>query len=203
MLRLVISSALLFLSVAAADSRALAGQVPQGGVAPVSVAAGAAAPAEQTSTTPGYKLDVGDKVRMTVFNEPALSNEYTVAADGTLSLPLIGELPVAGKNTGQVIAMITAKYGDGYLRDPKISLDVLTYRPFYILGEVTKPGEYPFSNGLTVMKAVATAQGFTYRANKGNVYIKRSGETGEQKYKLTADLTVQPGDTVRVGERYF
>lgn len=151
----------------------------------------------------GYRLDVADKVRLIVYNEPTLSGEFTVNSDGVLSVPLIGDVKVRGLTTAESIAAITEKFADGYLRDPKVSIDVLTYRPFYILGEVTKPGEYPYSNGLTVMNAVATASGFTYRANKGNVFIKHAGETKEYKYKMAPDLAVKPGDTVRVGERYF
>jgi len=151
----------------------------------------------------GYRLDVADKVRLIVYNEPTLSGEFTVNSDGVLSVPLIGDVKVRGLTTAESIAEITEKFADGYLRDPKVSIDVLTYRPFYILGEVTKPGEYPYSNGLTVMNAVATASGFTYRANKGNVFIKHAGDTKENKYKMTPDLAVKPGDTVRVGERYF
>ncbi|MDG6745886.1 SLBB domain-containing protein, partial [Staphylococcus aureus] len=98
---------------------------------------------------------------------------------------------------------IEAKLADGYLREPRVSMDVLTYRPFYIMGEVTKPGEYPYSNGLTALNAVARAEGFTYRANKRKVFIKRFGETTEQQYKLDPSVVVYPGDTVRIGERYF
>jgi polysaccharide export outer membrane protein len=150
-----------------------------------------------------YRLDVADKVRLIVYNEPTLSGEFTVNSDGVLSLPLVGDVKVRGLTTSEAISETTKKFADGYLRDPKVSIDVLTYRPFYILGEVTKPGEYPYSNGLTVMNAVATASGFTYRANKGNVFIKHAGESKENKYKITPDLAVKPGDTVRVGERYF
>lgn len=150
-----------------------------------------------------YRFGVADKVRIIVFNEPTLSGEFLVSSDGSLSLPLIGTVPVQGKTSAEVIKDITARYSDGYLRDPQISMDVLTYRPFYILGEVEKPGEYPYSNGLTVLNAVATAQGFTYRASKGKVFIKHAGETDEHKYKLAPGLLVQPGDTVRIGERYF
>ena len=168
-------------------------------------AAISASTAQRDATAPqsAYRLDVADKVRLIVFNEPTLSGEFTVNSDGLLSIPLVGDIKVRGLSTAEAISEITKKFADGYLRDPKVSMDVLTYRPFYILGEVTKPGEYPYSNGLTVMNAVATASGFTYRANKGNVFIKHAGESKENKYKITPDLAVMPGDTVRVGERYF
>lgn len=150
-----------------------------------------------------YRLGVADKVRIIVFNEPSLSGEFAVGDNGTLSLPLIGDVKASGRTAREVVGDVEARLADGYLREPRVSLDVLTYRPFWILGEVSKPGEYAFSSGLTVMNAVARAEGFTYRANKRKVFIKRSGEPQEQAVKLTPDLQVYPGDTVRIGERYF
>jgi polysaccharide export outer membrane protein len=150
-----------------------------------------------------YRFGIADKLRLTVYNEPTLSGEFTVGSNGMLSLPLVGDLAVKGKSTSEVIKMVTTMLSDGYLRDPRVSIDVLTYRPFFILGEVTKPGEYPYSNGLTVMNAVATASGFSYRASKKKVFIKRAGEAVEKRYDLVPDLEVQPGDTIRIAERYF
>ncbi len=150
-----------------------------------------------------YKLGVADKVRVIVFNEETLSGEFTVSDSGTLSLPLIGDVKATGRTPREVIRDIEAKLADGYLREPRVSMDVLTYRPFYIMGEVTKPGEYPYSNGLTALNAVARAEGFTYRANKRKVFIKRFGETTEHQYNMDPSVVVYPGDTVRIGERYF
>lgn len=168
----------------------------------------ATAAASQAAVAPAaasqdYKLGVGDKVRIIVYNEPTLSGEFAVSDAGTLSLPLIGDVPANGRSVREIIANVEQLLGDGYLKQPKVSLDVLTYRPFYILGEVAKPGEYPYSTGLTVMNAVARAEGFTYRANKRKVFIKHAGRPEEMLIKLTPDLAVQPGDTIRVGERYF
>jgi protein involved in polysaccharide export with SLBB domain len=174
-----------------------------GAVVGAPVAPGAVVGAPDAAAIAGYRFGTADKVRVTVFNEPTLSGEFTVSSSGMLSLPLIGDLAVQGKSTGEVIKMITTALSDGYLRDPRVSIDVLTYRPFFILGEVMKAGEYPYSNGLTVMNAVATASGFSYRANKKKVFIKRAGETVEKRYDLTPDLQVQPGDTIRIAERYF
>lgn len=170
--------------------------------------AAATAESNGTATSPAggdsnYKLGSGDKVRIIVFNEPTLSGEFAVADNGSLGLPLIGEVQAGGRSVREVINDVEHKLGDGYLRAPKVSLDVLTYRPFYILGEVSKPGEYSFVTGLTVMNAVARAEGFTYRANKRRVFLKRAGQPNEQALDLTADLSVQPGDTIRIGERYF
>lgn len=176
-------------------------------LAPIASAQPAQVKADTASPTAGaasgYQLGVADKVRLIVYNEEALSGEFTVSDSGTLSLPLIGTVPASGRTPADVIADIKARLANGYLRDPNVSMDVLTYRPFYILGEVEKPGEYAFANGLTVMNAVARAEGYTYRANKKKVFIKRAGEAEEKQYKLSPDLKIFPGDTVRVGERYF
>ncbi len=156
-----------------------------------------------SSNMSDYKLGVADHVRMTVYNEPDLSGDFTVNANGVLSLPLIGDVQAQGLTGSQIVDIVQKKLADGYLRDPKVALEVLSYRPFYILGEVTKPGEYPYSNGLTVLNAVATAQGYTYRANKKRVFIKHAGSSTEENLKVSPDLQVQPGDTIRIGERYF
>jgi polysaccharide export outer membrane protein len=150
-----------------------------------------------------YKLGVGDRVRMMVYNEPGVSGEFALSANGTLSLPLIGEVQGVGKTVEQVTSEVQAKLADGYLRDPKISMEVTSYRPFYILGEVKAPGTYPYVNSLTVLNAIATAQGFTPRANQKIIFIRRSGEEREVAYRMTPDLRVFPGDTIRLGERYF
>jgi len=170
---------------------------------PEQAPAGVVGAAPSGAAVADYRFGIADKVRLTVYNEPTLSGEFTVGSNGMLSLPLVGDLAVRGKSTSEVIKMVTTMLADGYLRDPRVSIDVLTYRPFFILGEVTKPGEYPYSNGLTVMNAVATASGFSYRASKQTVFIKRAGETVEKRYDLVPDLEVQPGDTIRIAERYF
>ena len=150
-----------------------------------------------------YKLGVGDKVRLTVFNEPTISGEFSVAANGTLSVPLIGDVPAIGKGPAELGALIQSRLADGYLRTPQVSVEVTAYRPFFILGEVKSPGQYPYVSGLTVLNAIATAQGFTPRADHTRAFIRRSGEAEEQPYRLTPDLRILPGDTVRLGERYF
>lgn len=150
-----------------------------------------------------YRLDAGDRVRLIVFNEPTLSGEFAVSANGVLSVPLIGDVPAAGRTTPEISKEIETRLADGYLREPRVSMDVLTYRPFFILGEVEKPGQYPYAGGLTVLNAVATAQGFTYRAEKRVAYIRRAGSEEEKAYRISPDLPVEPGDTIRIGERYF
>ena len=150
-----------------------------------------------------YKLGVADKVRILVFNEPNLTGEYLVNANGSISFPLIGDVEAAGRTATEIRDQITAKLADGYLRSPQVSIDILSFRPFYILGEVNKPGEYPYVTGLTVMNAVATANGFTYRADQRHVFIKRTEDTKEKEYNLPGDIVLQPGDTVRIRERFF
>lgn len=156
-----------------------------------------------TQAVEAYYLGVGDKVRMMVYNEAALTGEFSLSPNGTLSLPLIGEIRAAGKTIEQLTAEVQAKLADGYLREPKVSMEVTAFRPFYILGEVKSPGTYPYVSGLTVLNAIATAQGFTPRANQRVIFIRRSGEDREVAYELRPDLRIFPGDTIRLGERYF
>jgi polysaccharide export outer membrane protein len=156
-----------------------------------------------TSVSPAYTLGPGDKVRIIVYGETELSGEFFVSGNGIISFPLIGDVQAGGRTIGEVQNELTKRLGNGYLVSPRVSLEVLTYRPFFILGEVNKPGEYPYSSGLTVLAAVATAQGFTYRANTHKIFIKHAKEPSEHEYKITSDLPVLPGDTVRVVERFF
>lgn len=150
-----------------------------------------------------YRLDVGDRVKLNVFGEPTLSGEYSVGADGTISLPLIGEVPATAHTIDEIIAQARTRLSDGFLRDPKVSGEVSVFRPYFILGEVSTPGNYPYAVGLTAMNAIAAAKGFTPRANRDVVLIRRQGEATEVNYRLTPELRIYPGDTIRVGERYF
>ena len=156
-----------------------------------------------TRASAGYHLGSGDKLRITVYNEPALTGEYSVTPAGAVAFPLIGTVAVADHTIEQVTNDITHRLDKGYVQDPRVSVEVMNFRPFYILGEVNKPGEYPFINGLTVMNAVATAGGFTYRANTRTVFIKGGGGSGERKIHLLSNTPVHPGDTIRIGERFF
>ncbi|CAN5366432.1 polysaccharide biosynthesis/export family protein [soil metagenome] len=150
-----------------------------------------------------YTLGAADKVRILVYNEPNLSGEFLVNSNGMISVPLIGDVTALNRTTTEIRADIETRLSAGYLRAPQVSVDVLTFRPFYILGEVNKPGDYPYSAGLTALKAVATANGFTYRADKKNYYLKHPGQSEEVKHPMSADMMLQPGDTVRIAERYF
>lgn len=161
------------------------------------------APLESAREGEDYRLDAGDKIRLTVYNEASLSGEFAVGSDGKLSLPLIGDVNAKGRTTVEIVAEVQSKLGEGYLREPRVSMEISTYRPFFILGEVKSPGQYSFATGMTVLNAVATAQGFTPRASKDVVYIRRAGASEEVAYKVSPSLRVLPGDTVRFGERYF
>jgi polysaccharide export outer membrane protein len=159
--------------------------------------------AAPTMVNDEYRLGIGDKLRVIVFNEEALSGEFQVNSGGNISLPLVGEVRALGETTDSVGKATEAKLADGYLRDPKVSIEVLTFRPFFILGEVKNPGQYPFANGLTALNAIASAQGFTPRADEKVVWIRNAGAAQEQLYRLTPDLRIRPGDTIRIGERLF
>ncbi|KRA64519.1 polysaccharide biosynthesis protein [Caulobacter sp. Root656] len=171
--------------------------------APEATVSAAASPDATVRTVPEYRLGVADKVRVNVFGEEALTGEFLVGGGGKVSLPLIGEVQAAGLTISQFQQEISNELRKGYIKEPRVSAEVLNYRPFYILGEVNKPGEYPYTNNLTVLNAVATAEGFTYRANKRSVFIKRAEDPAEQSYPLTPLTKVAPGDTIRIGERYF
>ena len=152
---------------------------------------------------PIYRLAPDDKLKISVYGEPELTGEFTVGSDGKVSFPLIGMIDANGKTLAELQASISQVLSSRYLKDPKVTADVIGYRPFYVLGEVNRSGQYPYRVGLTVNAAVATAGGFTYRANHRTVAIQRYGMAGEQRYQLTSDLQVGPGDTIRVLERFF
>lgn len=148
-----------------------------------------------------YKLGVGDRLRVTVYNEIDLSGEFDVGPAGTVNLPLIGEVAAQGRTIPEVEDAAEELFLQGYLKSPSVSIEVLNYRPFYILGEVNSPGSYPFVNGMTVLNAVALAGGFTYRASEGSVLLKREGATAE--VSVAIDTPVLPGDVLTVEERFF
>ena len=150
-----------------------------------------------------YRLGPGDKLRVIVFGETNLTGEFAVDGAGLVALPLLGAVKASGLTAPQFSSVITRQLADGYIKDPRVSVEVLTYRPFYILGEVAKPGEYPFQSGLTLLDAIATAGGFTYRANTRRLFVKKPDEADERRVNLTAGMLVQPGETIRVPERLF
>jgi protein involved in polysaccharide export with SLBB domain len=151
----------------------------------------------------GMQLQAGDKVRVTVFGEDKISGEYEIDLDGFLSLPLAGTMKAAGQNKMELEGIIATKLKSNYLKDPKVTVDVVTFRPIYVLGEVQKPGEYPYRSGLNVMSALAVAGGSTYRASNSRVMIQRFGEPVLKEYALDPSVAILPGDVIRLPERYF
>ena len=150
-----------------------------------------------------YKLGAGDQLRVTVFGEAELSGEYVLDGTGVVSMPLIGDVTALNLTVREFQRALEQRFADGYLRNPRVSAEVLNYRPFYILGEVRQPGEYPYTNGLTVLNAIATAGGFTYRANDNVVMIKGAEDSQESRVRLEPTTKIMPGDTIRIVERFF
>ena len=150
-----------------------------------------------------YRLGAGDRLRVTVYGEPTFSGDFAVSDSGEVAMPLVGAVKAGGLTVAQFRELAAKTLADGYLNNPKLAVEIINYRPFYILGEVNKPGEYPFAVGLTVLKAVATANGFTYRGNKSVVLIKHEGEKLERELHLDPSVLVQPGDVIRIKERHF
>ena len=164
-------------------------------------------PLPQAGSTPlaapavaDYTLGSEDKIRLTVFGEEQLSGEFLVDSSGSVSLPLIGEVRAGGLTLRQFEAGVAAKLKQGYLQDPKINAEVVNFRPIYVIGEVKKPGQYPFVSNMTLQKAVALAEGYTYRANESSAEIVRGGK----RFRVDGSMTpLLPGDEVRILERYF
>ena len=140
-----------------------------------------------------YRLGASDQIRITVFGEPELSGEYLLDGTGTVSLPLIGEVTALDLTIREFEGAIAQRYSDGYLRDPRVNAEVMNYRPFYILGEVRTPGEYPYTSGLTILNAVATAGGFTYRANDDVILIRGANDDQEQRRAFRSKHTHSSG----------
>jgi lipopolysaccharide/colanic/teichoic acid biosynthesis glycosyltransferase len=149
------------------------------------------------------KIQSGEKVKVTVFGEDRLSGEYEVDPAGYVSLPLAGTVKAAGLTQPELEQLLSRKFTAGYLRDPKVTVEVTAFRPFYILGEVSKPGEYPYKAGLNVLSGIALAGGTTYRAGQDAVQIQHSGESGFHDYPMSPKIPLLPGDLVKVPQRYF
>jgi len=149
-----------------------------------------------------YRLGSGDQLRITVFGHPDLSGEFEVGSDGRVALPLIGEVRAVQLTLKELENAITAKLKPDYLKNPQLSVEVLDYRPFYIIGEVKNPGSYPYVGGMRVVNAVAMAGGFTYRARERELLITRAAGDGE-KETVGQEALVLPGDVIEVPERYF
>ena len=150
-----------------------------------------------------YVMGIGDRIRLTVYGEDDLSGEYEVNSTGVMALPLIGAIKATGTTLREFEEAVRQKLKAGYLNDPRVSVQVTNYRPFFILGEVSKPGSYPYVNGMSVLNAVALAGGYTYRADEGGVTIRHASDQTKEEQRAREDAVVMPGDIVRVPERLF
>lgn len=149
-----------------------------------------------------FRLGIGDKLKITVFGEENLTSQVEVNSGGAIAIPLIGEVPAKGKTIGELKETLVRRLGDGYLKNPRINVEVLNFRPIYVHGEVKTGGEFPYKNGLTFRDAVAMAGGYTYRAQQNHLLLVREGGQ-EQRLQLPSDLPVLPGDNIRIPERFF
>ena len=152
---------------------------------------------------PSYTLDSGDKLRVVVFGQEGLTNSYIVDAGGNINMPLVGTLPVRGVTTQQLASLITTRLKQGYVREPHVSVEVETYRPFFILGEVNTPGQYPYVANMTAEAAVAIAGGFAPRADKKKVELTRNTPGQQVHGQVPLNYPLRPGDTIVVKERWF
>lgn len=150
-----------------------------------------------------YKLGGGDQVRIIVFGEEELSGEFKVDASGDVSLPLIGQVMARGLSLRSFEDVVEEKLRDGYLKKPRVNAEVVSFRPFYIIGEVNKSGEYPYVTGMNLIKAIAMAEGFTYRANQKKIHVTRARSGKRITVRVGDDVTIYPQDVIEVPERFF
>jgi polysaccharide biosynthesis/export protein len=155
------------------------------------------------AATAAPKLQAGDRIRVTVYGEDKLSGDYQIDQSGQISLPLAGTVEALGLTQAELEQALAKKFRSEYLRNPKVTVTIASLQPFYLMGEVEKPGEYPYRSGLNVLTALAIAGGPTYRASKNTVQIQRRGETSMRSYPISSSVPILPGDVIRVPERYF
>ncbi|MCC8938437.1 MULTISPECIES: polysaccharide biosynthesis/export family protein [Bradyrhizobium] len=174
------------------DSMAYAGPAPM-----------AAAYAEPGPAGDGYHLGPGDKLRVVIYGQEGLTNTYVLDAAGAITLPLIGSVPARGRTPAGLASEITAKLRNGYIREPSVAVEIEAYRPFFILGEVQAPGQYPYVPNMTVESAVAIAGGFSPRAKRDAVTLTHTDASGSGRFVVPLGTPIGPGDTVFVSERWF
>jgi polysaccharide export outer membrane protein len=162
-----------------------------------------AAVPEPVAYDTSYKLDAGDKLRVVVYGQEGLTNSYAIDAGGSITMPLIGAVHARGRTPAGLAAEITAKLRNGYIREPSVAVEIESYRPFFILGEVAAPGQYPYVPNMSVESAVAIAGGFSPRARRDVVTLTHTDGSGSMRVAVPLGTAVGPGDTVLVGERWF
>ena len=177
--------------------------VPIARPAPVAYVAPVPAPMPVAVYDSAYRLDAGDKLRVVVYGQDGLTNSYSVDAGGNITMPLIGAVVARGSTPAEVAQAIAARLRNGYIREPYVAAEVEQYRPFFILGEVAAPGQYPYVPNMTAESAVAIAGGYTPRAKKSQFKLTRRNEAGAVTAVVPPNISLQPGDTVVVGERWF
>jgi polysaccharide export outer membrane protein len=165
--------------------------------------AGYAAAPMPVASDNAYRLDAGDKLRVVVYGQEGLTNTYAIDAGGSITMPLIGAVPARGRTPAGLAVEITAKLRGGYIRDPSVAVEIESYRPFFILGEVAAPGQYPYVPNMSVESAVAIAGGFSPRARRDSVTLTHSDGSGSMRIVVPLGTSLSPGDTVLVGERWF
>ena len=190
-----------FLALASCNATADSGVSSQ--LASTQIQAAYASALPQPAQAQTYILGPSDRIRLKVYGENDVTGEYEIDSNGILSIPLAGQIKANGLTTRQLERAIASALSKGLIRDPRVNVEVASYRPFYILGEVKRAGEYPYKSGLTVLDAVASAGGYTYRANENTVFIRRRASSVEEAYALNAPILVYPGDNVRIPERFF
>jgi polysaccharide export outer membrane protein len=150
-----------------------------------------------------YKLDAGDKLRVVVYGQDGLTNTYAIDAGGSITMPLIGAVPARGRTPAGLAAEIAARLRKGYIREPSVAVEIESYRPFFILGEVAAPGQYPYVPNMSVESAVAIAGGFSPRARRDSVTLTHTDGAGSMRAVVPLGTALGPGDTVLVSERWF
>jgi polysaccharide export outer membrane protein len=150
-----------------------------------------------------YHLDAGDRLRVVVYGQEGLTNTYAIDAGGSITMPLIGSVPARGRTTAGLAAEISAKLRRGFIREPSVAVEIEAYRPFFILGEVAAPGQYPYVPNMTVESAVAIAGGFSPRALRDRVTVTHTDASGPARFVVPPGSPISPGDTVLVSERWF
>ncbi|WP_433995652.1 polysaccharide biosynthesis/export family protein [Bradyrhizobium tropiciagri] len=175
--------------------------------APVPVAAGpvvyAAPPVEPVRYDDSYHLGPGDKLRVVVYGQEGLTNSYAIDAAGSITMPLIGGVPARGRTPAGLAAEITGRLRNGFIREPSVAVEIESYRPFFILGEVQAPGQYPYVPNMTVESAIAIAGGFGPRARRNSVTLTHTDASGAGRFEVPLGTPMSPGDTVFVSERWF
>jgi protein involved in polysaccharide export with SLBB domain len=169
--------------------------------------------AQETANTPptpslganeaAYRLATGDRIRINIFNHDELSGEYQLDGEGRFSMPLIGVVEAEDLNSGELEVLLVQRFKPDFLVNPHIFIQLITYRPYYLIGEALGKGAFPYVAGMTYLTAIANAGGYTYRAKKDWVFVIRGDDPEQEELKLSVEEKVQPGDIIRIAERLF